>query len=96
METYQVPNGKPYRNWQAVFDDAQPLPWTAFNTGYIYGALKTYAQPDSVPPHRNPTDRVYSHFFYLRLAFVPEVMECNLAHFVLLLDKFQTLFLSFS
>ena len=26
METYQAPNGKPYRNWQAVFDDAQPLP----------------------------------------------------------------------
>ena len=29
METYQIPNGKSYRNWQAVFDDAQPLPWTA-------------------------------------------------------------------
>ena len=28
------------------------------NTGYIYGALKTYAQPDSVPSHRNPADRI--------------------------------------
>jgi hypothetical protein len=45
METYQVPNGKPYRNWQAVFDDAQPLPWTAFNTGHISGALQNNAQP---------------------------------------------------
>ena len=57
METYQVPNGKPYRNWQAVFDDAQPLPWTAFNTGYISGALQNNAQPESFPPHRNPADR---------------------------------------
>lgn len=57
METYQVPNGKPYRDWQAVFDDAQPLSWTAFNTGYISGALQNNAQPESFPPHRNPTDR---------------------------------------
>ena len=57
METYQVPNGKPYRNWQAVFDDAQPLPWTAFNTGYILGALQNNAQPESFPPHRDPTER---------------------------------------
>ena len=57
METYQVPSGKPYRNWQAVFDDAQPLLWTAFNTGYISGALQNNAQPESFPPHRNPADR---------------------------------------
>ena len=56
METYQVPNGKLYHDWQAVFDDAQPLLWTAFNTGYIFGALKNYAQPESIPPHRNPAD----------------------------------------
>jgi hypothetical protein len=49
METYQVPNGKPHRNWQAVFDDAQPLPWTAFNTGYISGELQNNAQPESFP-----------------------------------------------
>jgi hypothetical protein len=40
-----------------VFDDAQPLPWTAFNTGYISGALKNNAQPESFPAHRNPADR---------------------------------------
>jgi hypothetical protein len=57
MEPHQVPNGKPYRNWRAVFDDAQPLPWTAFNTGCISGALQNNAQPESFPPHRNPADR---------------------------------------
>lgn len=57
MQTYQVPNGKPYHSWQAVFEDAQPLPWTAFNTGYIYGALQNNTQPDSFPSHRNPADR---------------------------------------
>jgi N-acyl homoserine lactone hydrolase len=57
METYQVPNGKNYRDWQAVFEDAQALQWTAFNTGYISGALKNNTQPDSFPPHRDPEDR---------------------------------------
>lgn len=57
METYQAPTGQHYRDWEAVFDDAQPLPWTAFNTGYITGALLNNAQPDSFPPHRNPADR---------------------------------------
>jgi hypothetical protein len=31
METYQVPSGKPYCTWQAVFDDAQPLPWRSIS-----------------------------------------------------------------
>jgi hypothetical protein len=49
VETYQVPNGKPYRNWQAVFDDAQPLPWTAFNTGHNLGALKKQRTTGNFP-----------------------------------------------
>ncbi len=57
METYQAPNGKSYRDWQAVFDEGQPLPFTAFNTGYISGALKNNAQPASFPPHRDPEER---------------------------------------
>lgn len=57
MEIYQAPNGQPYRDWEPVFDDAQPLPWTAFNTGYITGALQNNAQRESFPPHRNPADR---------------------------------------
>lgn len=57
METYEAPNGKSYSDWQAVFDDAQPLPSTAFNTGYIYGSLKNNAQPESFPSYRNPADR---------------------------------------
>jgi glyoxylase-like metal-dependent hydrolase (beta-lactamase superfamily II) len=57
METYQAPSGKAYRDWQAVFDDAQPLPWTAFNTGHISGALKNNAQPESFPAHRDPAER---------------------------------------
>jgi glyoxylase-like metal-dependent hydrolase (beta-lactamase superfamily II) len=57
MDIYQMPVGKPYGDWQEVFDDAQPLPWTAFNTGHISGALQNNAQPESFPPHRNPADR---------------------------------------
>ncbi len=57
METYQAAKGKTYRDWRAVFDDAQPLPWTAFTTGHIYGALKNNALPESFPPHRNPAER---------------------------------------
>ncbi len=52
-----MPDGKPYHDWHAVFDDAQPMPWKAWNTGYISGALKNNAQPESFPPHRNPTER---------------------------------------
>jgi glyoxylase-like metal-dependent hydrolase (beta-lactamase superfamily II) len=57
MEIYRAPTGKPYEDWQAVFGDAQPMPWTAFNTGYISGVLKNNAQPDSFPPNRDPTQR---------------------------------------
>jgi len=57
METYQAASGKNYRDWQSVFDSAQPLPWTAFNTGYISGALKNNAQAVSFPAHRNPEDK---------------------------------------
>lgn len=57
MTANEAPKGMSYRDWQAVFDDGQPLPWTAFNTGHIYGALKNNAQPESFPPHRDPDDR---------------------------------------
>ena len=43
-----------YESWQAVFSDARPLPFTAFSTGYIYGALKNNAQAESFPAHRDP------------------------------------------
>ncbi len=54
METYHAPGGTTYRDWRAVFDDARDLPWTAFNTGHIHGALQNNAQPESFPPHRDP------------------------------------------
>ena len=57
METYQAPRGTPYRDWHAVFDDAQPMRWTAFNTGQISGALRNNAQPESFPIHRDPEER---------------------------------------
>jgi len=57
IDTYQTPSGKIYSDWQAVFHDAQPMPWTAFNTGHIRGALQNNAQPESFPAHRNPADR---------------------------------------
>ncbi|NPE30101.1 MBL fold metallo-hydrolase [Methanococcoides sp. SA1] len=57
MTTYEIPKGKNYKTWESVFDDAQPLEWNAFNTGYIYGALQNNAQPDSFPSNRNPKDR---------------------------------------
>ena len=57
METYHAPAGKPYQDWNAVFDDALFMPWTAFNTGYISGVLKNNAQPDSFPSHRDPAER---------------------------------------
>ena len=56
MNIYHVPKGKSYGDWQEVFTDSQPMQWGAFNTGYIYGALKNNAQPTSFPPHRNPTE----------------------------------------
>src|SRR5210317_418184 len=57
MNIYHVPKGKSYADWQEVFTDSQPMQWGAFNTGYIYGALKNNAQPTSFPPHRNPKER---------------------------------------
>jgi len=54
---YQAPKGRSYQDWQAVFGDAQPMPWTAMNTGYISGVLKNNAQPDSFPSHRDPAER---------------------------------------
>jgi glyoxylase-like metal-dependent hydrolase (beta-lactamase superfamily II) len=57
MAIHNVPDGKSYHDWQAVFDHARPMPWAAFNTGYIYGALKNNAQPESFPPHRDPAER---------------------------------------
>ena len=57
MQVHQLPEGKRYDDWSEVFADAQPLPWTAFNTGYIYGALKNNAEPESFPSHRDPTER---------------------------------------
>lgn len=56
MAIYEAPTGRTYRDWQAVFDEAQPLQLTGFNTGHIRGALKNNAQPDSFPPHRDPAE----------------------------------------
>ena len=57
METFHAPSGKPYHDWQEVFADAQPMPWTTFNTGFISGVLKNNALPESFPAHRDPTAR---------------------------------------
>ena len=57
MHHYHPPDGKPYRDWQAVFSDAQPMQWRAMNTGTISGVLKNNAQLDSFPSHRDPRER---------------------------------------
>ena len=57
MDTYQAPKGKPYLDWAEVFEDAQSLPWTSMNTGFISGVLKNNALPESFPPHRDPAAR---------------------------------------
>ena len=54
METL---NQKVYQSWQEVFDDAKPMPFTAFNTGHIIGALGNNAQAETFPSHRNPAER---------------------------------------
>lgn len=54
MNDYKPPAGRPYKDWQSVFVDARPMPFTAFNTGYIFGALSNNTQVGSLPPHRDP------------------------------------------
>jgi len=54
MNIYTVPNGKRYQNWGAVFKNSRQMEFTSFNTGTIYGALKNYVQPDSLPGDCDP------------------------------------------
>jgi hypothetical protein len=56
-DIHMAPSGESYRDWQAVFYDAQPLAWTAFNTGVHLRRANANTQPESFPPHRDPEDR---------------------------------------